>query len=65
MGWAQRLKRVFSIHVERCDRSGAAARIIVCIENSEVIEKLLRPSGSTGAQELERWRTRHRRGGRR
>jgi len=27
MGWVQRLKRVFSIDVERCDRCGGAARI--------------------------------------
>src|SRR5487761_2276809 len=38
LGWAQRLKRVFSIDVERCDRCGGGVRIIACIEDAEVIE---------------------------
>jgi len=41
LGWAQRLKRVFSIDVERCERCGGAVRIIACIEDPEVIEKIL------------------------
>jgi hypothetical protein len=42
MGWAQRLRRVFSIDVERCDRCGGAARVIACTEDPEVIEKIPR-----------------------
>lgn len=49
MGWAQRLKRVFSVDVERCDRCGGAARIIACIEDPDVIEKILRHLGLDGA----------------
>ena len=48
MGWAQRLKRVFSIDAERCDHCGGAARIIACIEDPEVIDKILRHLGLEG-----------------
>jgi hypothetical protein len=49
MGWAQRLKRVFAIDVEKCDRCGGAGRIIACIEDPQVIEKILRHLGLGGA----------------
>lgn len=41
MTWAQRLKRVFDIDVETCRACGGALRIIACIEDPEVIEKIL------------------------
>jgi len=53
MGWVQRLKRVFSIDVERCDRCGGAARIIACVEDPEVIEKILRHLGLDGDSGVE------------
>jgi len=48
MDWAQRLKRVFSIDVARCERCGRAVRIIACIEDPQVIEKILRHLGLDG-----------------
>ena len=41
MTWAQRLKRVFSIDIETCPACGGAVRIIACIEDPVVIEKIL------------------------
>ncbi len=41
MTWAQRLKRVFNIDIETCPACGGAVRIIACIEDPEVIEKIL------------------------
>ena len=41
MSWAQRLKRVFNIDVETCRACGGAVRIIACIEDPAVIEKIL------------------------
>ena len=41
MSWAQRLKRVFSIDMETCPACGGAMRIIACIEDPVVIEKIL------------------------
>ncbi len=37
----QRLKRVFGIDIETCPARGGAVRIIACIEDAEVIEKIL------------------------
>ena len=42
MSWAQRLKRVFGIDIEVCPVCGGAMRIIACIKDPEVIEKILR-----------------------
>jgi hypothetical protein len=39
--WAQRLKRVFNIDIETCRACGAAVRIIACIEDAVIIEKIL------------------------
>jgi DNA-binding transcriptional LysR family regulator len=39
--WAQRLKRVFKIDVERCRVCGGPARVIACIEDPVVIKKIL------------------------
>ena len=41
MTWAQRLKRVFRVDIETCADCGGAVRIIACIEDPAVIEKLL------------------------
>jgi hypothetical protein len=41
MTWAQRLKRVFNIDISICRRCGGAVKIIACIEDPLVIEKLL------------------------
>ena len=41
MTWAQRLKRVFGIDIETCPACGGAVRIIACIEDPVVIERIL------------------------
>lgn len=41
MTWAQRLKRVFHIDIETCHHCGGAVKIIACIEDPAVIEKIL------------------------
>jgi hypothetical protein len=41
MTWAQRLKRVFGIDIETCPACGGAMRIMACIEDPDVIEKIL------------------------
>jgi hypothetical protein len=41
MTWAQRLKRVFNIDIETCRECGGAVRIIACIEDPAVIQKIL------------------------
>jgi hypothetical protein len=39
--WSQRLKRVFSIDIEVCERCGGKLRVIASIEESTVIERIL------------------------
>ena len=41
MTWAQRLKRVFNIDIEVCSRCGGSVRVIACIENQDVIDRIL------------------------
>jgi hypothetical protein len=41
MTWAQRLKRVFNIDIKTCSKCGGAVKVIACIENPAVIEKIL------------------------
>lgn len=41
MTWAKRLKRVFSIDIETCDKCGGAVNIIASIEDPAVIQKIL------------------------
>ena len=41
MRWAQRLKRVFGIDIQTCPACGGAMRIIACIEDAAVIDKIL------------------------
>ena len=55
MTWAQRLKRVFGIDIETCPTCGGAVRIIACIEDPVVIEKILTHlDGKGGAAEATR-----------
>ncbi len=42
MTWAQRLKRVFGIDIETCPACGGTVRIVACIEDPDVIEKILK-----------------------
>jgi len=49
MTWAQRLKRVFHIDVETCRACGGAIRIIACVEDPVVIDKILTHLDSKGA----------------
>ena len=42
MSWAQRLKRVFNIDIETCKDCGGPVKIIACIEDPVVVEKILR-----------------------
>jgi hypothetical protein len=39
--WAQRLKRVFNIDIVVCARCGGSIRVIACIEDQDVIERIL------------------------
>jgi Putative transposase/Transposase zinc-binding domain len=41
MTWAQRLKRVFNIDIETCWECGGAMKVIACIEDPLVIQKIL------------------------
>jgi hypothetical protein len=41
MTWAQRLKRVFNIDIETCGECGGAMKVIACIEDPEVIKRIL------------------------
>jgi hypothetical protein len=40
MTWAQRLKRVFNIDVSTCPKCGGETRVIACIEDPVVIDKM-------------------------
>jgi len=50
MTWAQRLKRVFGIDIETCSACGGAMRIIACIEDPDVVEKILAHLGAKAAE---------------
>jgi hypothetical protein len=41
MTWAQRLKRVPNIDIETCRACGGTVKVIACIEDPVVIEKIL------------------------
>ena len=45
MTWAQRLKRVFALEIEKCENCGGKMKIIACIEDPDVIEKILKHLG--------------------
>lgn len=42
MTWMQRLKRVFSIDIEICEKCKGPVKIIACVEDPAVIERILR-----------------------
>jgi hypothetical protein len=54
MTWAQRLKRVFHIDIETCSECGGSVKVMACIEDPAVIQKILthldkqEPSQSAG-----------------
>jgi hypothetical protein len=39
--WAQRLKRLFSIDIEVCNRCGGSVKVISCIEDQDIIDRIL------------------------
>ena len=41
MTWAARLKRAFNIDVKICQECGGAAKIIACVEDLVIINKIL------------------------
>jgi len=41
MTWVQRLKRVFNIDIESCEYCGGHVKVIACIEDQPVIDKIL------------------------
>ena len=41
MSWAQRLKRVFSVDIEVCGRCGGSLKVIACIEDQDIIDRIL------------------------
>jgi hypothetical protein len=41
MTWARRLKRVFNIDISECEKCKGPVKIIACIEDPIVIEKIL------------------------
>jgi hypothetical protein len=49
MTWAQRLKRVFGIEIERCEHCGGANKIIASIEDPQVIGRILEHLGLDGS----------------
>jgi Putative transposase len=49
MTWAQRLKRVFGIEIERCEQCGGAVKIIASIEDPQVIGRILGHLGLHGS----------------
>jgi hypothetical protein len=51
MRWSKRLKRVFDIEIEQCEKCGGKVRVIACIEDPEVIEKILKHLGLDEASE--------------
>ena len=48
VSWAQRLKRVFRIDIERCGRCGGQVKVIAAIEDPAVIERILTHLGESG-----------------
>jgi hypothetical protein len=47
--WAQRLKRVFGIEVERCEHCGGQNKIIPSIEDPQIIGRILEHLGRDGS----------------
>jgi len=42
MTWVQRLKRVFNIDIEVCEKCQGRVKIIACVEDPAAIEKILK-----------------------
>jgi hypothetical protein len=56
MTWAQQcLKRVFGIDIEACPACGGAVRIIGCIGDADVIEKILNHLEKKTPESPRRW----------
>ena len=49
MSWAQRLKRVFRIDIESCERCGGKVKIIASLSDPAVIAKILAHLGERAA----------------
>ena len=47
MTGAQQLKRVFNIDIEVCSRGGGSVRVLACIEDQDVIDRILAPLRET------------------
>jgi hypothetical protein len=45
LGWAQRLKRVFAIDIEKCEKCDGKMKVIASIEDPDVIDKILKHLG--------------------
>ena len=41
MTWAQRRKRVFNIDIETCEACGGRVKVIACIEDPAIIQRIL------------------------
>jgi hypothetical protein len=41
MTWSQRLNQVLKLDIETCSECGSAFKVIICIEDPVVIEKIL------------------------
>lgn len=41
MTWAQRLKRVFNIDIEVCSCCGGSVKVIACVEDQDIIDRIL------------------------
>ena len=54
MSWAQRLKRVFGVEIQRCDHCGGAVKIIASIEDPEVIGRILQHLGLDRSEDCSR-----------
>lgn len=52
MTWAQRLKRVFAIEIETCQRCGGKLEVIASIENAELIGRILEHRAQHGDDDL-------------
>ncbi len=50
--WAQRLKRVFNIDMETCSACGGTVKVIACIEDPAVIERILTHLDEKRASEI-------------
>src|SRR5690606_36317281 len=52
MTWIQRLKRVFSIEIETCQRCGGKLEVTASIEDAELIRRILQHRAQHGDDDL-------------